>query len=52
MPDDTPEFYVRNASNEISHSVNQEGAWYLPDEAFSEPNSDKMDKEGLSWLLL
>ena len=37
----------------ISHSVNQKKAWYLPNEAFGEPKSDKMNKRGgYSMLLL
>ena len=44
--DDITEFHIRNASNNILHSVNQEKARYPPIEAFCDPKSDKMDKRG------
>ena len=41
-----------NASNNIFHSVNRKRACYLPNEAFCEPKSDKMDKRGAILIII
>ena len=42
--DDITEFYVKNISETIWHSVSRNKAWYIPNEAFCVPKSDKIVK--------
>ena len=42
--DEITEFYVKNTSEAIWHSVSRNKAWYIPNEAFCVPKSDKIVK--------
>ena len=42
--DGISEFHIKNASNNIWHSVKR--AWFLPKEAFGESKSNKLDNRG------
>ena len=50
--DDIAEFHIKNVSINILHLINRKNVRYLPNEAFGEPKSSKMEKRGYSNMVL